>query len=73
MLKFDWKPLPPTHINNVRRHTLLIARSNIHRRLRTGKGVKTKTHSYDIRCGEGTGYILEEHFVTLCEAWRQPF
>jgi len=30
-------PITPTHISNVRRLTLLIARSNIHRRLRTGK------------------------------------
>jgi len=34
-------PLTPAHISDVRKLTLLIARSNIHRRLRTGKGAKT--------------------------------
>ncbi len=33
----------------------------------TGQGEQMQPHCYDIRFAERTGYILEEHFVTVCE------
>jgi len=35
----------------------------------SGKSVQ-KPDTYHIRCSEGIGYILEEHFVTLGGVWH---
>ena len=59
LFRFSTNPNP--HQLHSQAHSL-IAHSN--------RARESRPHSYNIRCEEGMGYHLEEHFVTLSQGWR---